>query len=653
MHRRLAFPLLMLTLATLLPAAAGAAAVPCVGGLAGIYPCDGIDLLAQVPLASMGGGNGNDIWGWTDPVTGVEYALMGRTNGTAFVDISDPENPVYVGNLPTQTVSSSWRDIKAFADHAFIVADSAGSHGMQIFDLSQLRAVTSPPVTFSATAVYTGFGSAHNVAINEATGYAYAVDSGTCSNGLHMIDISTPTSPVFAGCHGADGAIHDAQCVSYIGPDPDHQGAEVCITATLTGDTMDIIDVTNKSATVTLSKNSYPGAITPHQEWFSPDHRYVYHGDESDESSFGHNTRTYIFDVTDLDNPVLLGDFTNTTAAIDHNMYARGDFLYQANYTSGLRILDTSGVATASLTEAAFFDTRPETESAVFQGAWSTYPFFASCSVVVSDIQRGLFVLGPTVGCTCGNGVVDPGEECDGSDFGGLSCSDFACSGGTLSCDSCTIDPSACTGCPTVCGDGTCDLGEDCNACPADCPSFPISGAACGNGLCEAGDGEDCVSCPQDCNGVQKGKPANRFCCGFGGTNPVGCGSASCTSGGFSCTETPVGGGGSTCCGDLSCEAPEDSFNCPLDCGAPPQCGDASCDAGEDECSCAADCGVPPASEAGLCTDGIDNDCGGGVDCGDADCATDPACICQPKNASCTQGSECCSGICKNNGRCR
>ncbi len=648
----------ILTAALLLPTALGAAAVPCVGGTADIYSCSGIDLLAQVPLANLGGGSGNDIWGWTDPMTGVEYALVGRTNGTAFVDISDPENPVYLGNLPTETFSSSWRDIKVFSDHAFVVADSAGSHGMQVFDLTRLRNVANPPATFTADTVYNGFGSAHNVAINEATGFAYAVDTGTCSDGLHMIDISTPTSPVFAGCHSADGSIHDAQCVSYIGPDPDHQGKEVCITATLTGDTMDIIDVTNKGATVTLSKNSYPGAITPHQEWFSEDHRFVFHGDESDESSLGHNTRTYIFDATDLDAPVLLGNYTGAFPAIDHNMYVRGDYLYQANYTIGLRILDITDAANANLTEVAFFDTRPESDAAAFQGAWSNYPFFASCSVVVNDIQRGLFVLAPDILCnTCGNGVVDPGEVCDGADLGGETCASQGCTGGgTLAClsDCSGFDTTGCFDCPTCNDNGICELGEDCNNCANDCISGTTPGASCGNGICEAGDGENCQSCPADCNGRQGGKPSNRFCCGFGGQNPVGCGDSRCATGGFQCTtapQPPV----SFCCGDGTCEGSEDSNNCAIDCGPPP-CGDGFCDpATEDPCSCAVDCGTPPASEVPnvTCQDGIDNDCDGATDCSDmADCSTDPACSCLPKNASCHLNSDCCSGNCKNNNRC-
>ncbi len=114
--------------------------------------------------------------------------------------------------------------------------------------------------------------------------------------------------------------------------------------------------------------------------------------------------------------------------------------------------------------------------------------------------------------------------------------------------------------------DSVCEAGEDCGNCPGDCPSFPLGGASCGNGLCEAGDGEDCTNCAADCNGQQSGKPANRFCCGFGGDGPVGCSDSACTTGGYMCTEDPVGGGGSTCCGDQVCEGPEDSSNCPLDC---------------------------------------------------------------------------------------
>jgi len=114
---------------------------------------------------------------------------MATTSGTSFIDISDPLNPVYVGNLPSHSGSSTWRDIKVHKDYAFIVSE-AGGHGMQVFDLTELDAVTAPPVTFSETVHFedTGIGGlvggSHNIVINEASEFAYLVGTDLCGGGL-------------------------------------------------------------------------------------------------------------------------------------------------------------------------------------------------------------------------------------------------------------------------------------------------------------------------------------------------------------------------------------------------------------------------------------------------------------------------------------
>ena len=87
------------------------------------YECSGYDLIGYVSLEEMDASSGNDCWGWTDSSSGKEYVLMGLDNGTAFIDISEPTQPRYLGKLPTQTISTIWRDIKVYKDHAFIVAD--------------------------------------------------------------------------------------------------------------------------------------------------------------------------------------------------------------------------------------------------------------------------------------------------------------------------------------------------------------------------------------------------------------------------------------------------------------------------------------------------------------------------------------------------
>ncbi len=376
---------------------------PCdeVAGMADIYPCENIDLMQRVHIDVMGGdGNdtGSDIWGWTDSTTGKEYAITALNSATTFIDISDPKNPIYLGRLPTASVDSLWRDVKTYNNYAFIVSE-ASSHGMQVFDLTRLRNVVNPPVNFTQDAHYSTFGRAHNIVINEDSGFAYAVGtregSQPCSQGLHMINIQNPLSPTFAGCFSADGYTHDAQCVTYIGPDTQHNGKEICFNSN--EDTVTVVDVSDKSNPIQLSRTGYSGSQYTHQGWLTEDQRYYLMNDELDEQNNGHNTKTYIWDMLDIDSPQLIGFYNGPKASIDHNIYIRGNYAYLSNYTSGLRIVDITDIGNANLTEVASFDTYPANDTATFNGAWSNYPYFSSGIVIMSDYQGGLFILDPKI----------------------------------------------------------------------------------------------------------------------------------------------------------------------------------------------------------------------------------------------------------------
>ena len=367
--------------------------VPCRDGMAGPYPCHDVDLKSFLPHAAIGGGSGNDIWGWTDPVTGREYAIVGRSSGTAFVDISTPSQPVYVGNLRARTVNSTWRGIKVFANHAFIVSEAL-NHGMQVFDLTRLRGVTAP-ATFADTAHYAGFGSTHTLAINSQTGFAYAAGTRTCEGGLHVVDIRSPGSPRAAGCFSFDGYTHETQCVIYAGPDRRYQGREICFNSN--EDTLTVVDVTDKHEQVELSRIGYGGSAYTHQGWLTEDHRFFLVNDEGDETTFRHPTRTWIWDVTDLAEPVIASRYDGPTPSIDHNLYIRGHLVYESNYRSGLRVIDASEVARGVLREVGFFDIYPLDDLPAFNGAWTSFPFFASGSVAINGIEQGLFVVSPRV----------------------------------------------------------------------------------------------------------------------------------------------------------------------------------------------------------------------------------------------------------------
>jgi choice-of-anchor B domain-containing protein len=372
------------------PIPKGTESALCQSGVSSGFACRNIEMQSRVELADIGGGTGSDSWGWKDPQSGRYYALMARSNGTSFIDVTDPVAPLYLGNLPSTSGNRPWRDIKVYADHAFVVADGIDRHGMQVFDLTRLRGVQSPQ-EFTADALYSDVGPAHNVAINEQTGFAYIVGGEECAGGLHMVDISSPKAPVFAGCFSGDGYSHDVQCVSYSGPDPDHQGAEVCFGSN--EDSLTVVDVSNKGQPVMLGKAHYPETAYSHQGWLDKEQGVFFMGDEIDELNFGMNTRTLKFDVSDLDNPVYAGAHSHGTSVIDHNMYVNGDYLYQANYQAGLRILHINRQQNFTLDEVAYFDTVPEADSLQFAGAWSVYPFFDNGTILVSDINNGLFIL--------------------------------------------------------------------------------------------------------------------------------------------------------------------------------------------------------------------------------------------------------------------
>lgn len=364
----------------------------CEDGFAGEYPCSRINQYAFLSADQIGGGVINDNWGWVSPETGKEYVLQGRDSGTAFIDISDPANPVYLGDLPTHDIAILWRDVKVYQNYAVVVAESP-NHGMQVFDLTQLDDVTNPPVVFEESAHYPLFGKAHNVFVHEETGYAYVVGTSTFMSGLHIVNIQDPLNPELAGGFGEDGYTHDVQVVIYDGQDADYLGREIAFASN--ENSLTIVDVTDKSDPILISRSTYELSSYAHQGWLSEDHKYFLMGDELDEGNFGNNTRTFVWGLEDLDAPELVGYHDSHIGSIDHNLYTVGNLCYQANYTGGLRVLRMNDLATLNIEEIAYFDIIPDTDAVQFKGAWNVYPYFPSGTLVVSNMYQGMHLLQP------------------------------------------------------------------------------------------------------------------------------------------------------------------------------------------------------------------------------------------------------------------
>ena len=370
---------------------------PCTNGFSGEFPCNNYDLLSHVPVStlanSLGNPEGSDVWGWTDPDTGKEYAIAAMTNSTAFVDITDPINPIFWGRLDSNAGNNYWRDVKIYGNYAFIVADNVGNHGMQVFDLTRLRETNQTEEPELPDLVYDEVTSCHNIIINETSAIAYLLGCNTFNGGPNFVDISDPLNPVNLGGYATDGYTHDAQVVTYSGPDTDYTGKEILVGSN--ENKVVILDVTDKSNVIKVSEFDYSQIGYTHQGWFTEDQRYFLLGDEEDELNFGINTRTLVFDFQDLDNPIQINTYLGPSNAIDHNGYVKGTDFFMASYRAGMRVLDIStiGETNNQFTEIGYFDTYPTNNGAGFNGAWSVYPYFDSGNIIINDIERGLFVV--------------------------------------------------------------------------------------------------------------------------------------------------------------------------------------------------------------------------------------------------------------------
>ena len=389
----------------------------CTANVAAGHACSNVDMLSRLSMQDIQLTTRllNDVWGWVDPDTKREYALLGSVKSVVFVDVTDPVNPIYLGQLPGHDppVETFWRDMKVYKNYMYVTVDGGGINGVQIFDLNQLRAYSGSPITFEETGNYQGITTAHNIAINEEAGFAYvtgyalpqsADQPDQCGGkGLHILDLrADPVNPAYAGCFAdmrtgrfGNGYTHDVQCVIYRGPQAKYRGREICIGSNETH--ISIVDVTDKQNPVALAARDYPAVNYAHQGWLTEDHKYFLMNDELDEyRGEVTNTRTIIWDLLDLEDPVYYSSFSHSTASIDHNLYVHGNYVYAANYSTGLRILDISDIKKPR--EVAHFDTHLADDDKHFGGAWSSFRFPESGTTIVGSTPDGLFVLDPILG---------------------------------------------------------------------------------------------------------------------------------------------------------------------------------------------------------------------------------------------------------------
>jgi choice-of-anchor B domain-containing protein len=392
--------LVAISIAATLPAAAGApraaaggTSAKCVNGKAGEFPCKNIDLLAHVSLTRTEGGGVSDVWGWVDPETKKEYAVLGTAGGVSFFDISEPTKPVFVGRMVGKLDGAlPWIELEILNDHVYVVCDLSPC-GLQVFDLNRLRGVEAAAPVMRPDVVLP-IGTAHSIASNPETNHIFVNGTAVLAGPTLIFDVSVPLAPVPVGGMTDDGYSHDSLCTKYKGPDKPRKGNEICFQ--FNEDTVTIYDVTaNPMAPEQLARETYKTASYVHSGALTKDHSYLISTDEGDETGNGTPSTLYIWDIRKLSAPKMIGTFVAPSASIDHNVYSEQDALYHANYVNGFRILDMKDAAKAKLKEVAWFDTVPTSDAAEYNGVWAAYPYLPSGNVIVGDMDGAMFIVRP------------------------------------------------------------------------------------------------------------------------------------------------------------------------------------------------------------------------------------------------------------------
>jgi choice-of-anchor B domain-containing protein len=392
----------------------------CVAGLAGQFPCWNIDFLAQIPLTGFSSQplSAANVWGFVHhcDAGNREYAVIGLEDGTAIVDVTEPTTPVEVGFV--DGVSSGWREVKILqvesgapgCDRAYAYLSTEGPGGLQILDLSNLPGSVSVANTLteystSHTLYISNVDYASNKALPGRTPYLYVAGSNLENGRYRIYDLANPTSPQrvtvnpgIAGLADPRGFyMHDSTTV-LITDERTSQcagGANPCeVLVDFNEQSVDLWNVTNKAQPQFLSRTSFPNARYIHSGWPTPDLRYVIVHDELDELQIpGLRTSIYTLDIADLRAPVIVTSYTGPGTTTDHNGYSLADRYYVSHYKRGLVIFDLADPN--ALREVAAFDTflLPCENTAGTEGAWGVYPFLPSGTLLVSDIDNGLFML--------------------------------------------------------------------------------------------------------------------------------------------------------------------------------------------------------------------------------------------------------------------
>lgn len=333
-----------------------------------------------------------NVWGYA--AGGKEYALLGGAQGLIIVDVTNPDVPQQIVQIPGP--NNLWKEIKTYGHYAYIVSE--GGQGIQIVDLSALPSATLNYHYSNGLGQFPDpnlkLNRIHALHIDTTKGFLYAYGGDMYEGRARVFNLNPdPYNPTYAGTFfsgfsGNHNYIHDG----YVDNDTLYGGH-------IYGGFFSVVDMTNKSNPVLISTQPTPNLFT-HNNWISKDRRTLFTTDEVNNSYLAS------FDISDLSDIRLLDKIQSNPGSnsMVHNTHIRDNWAITSWYKDGFTIVDVT--RPANMVQVGNHDTYTGSGGGS-EGCWGVYPLFPSGTIVATNITAfgtnsgELWVVTPTYVRAC------------------------------------------------------------------------------------------------------------------------------------------------------------------------------------------------------------------------------------------------------------
>ena len=305
-----------------------------------------------------------NVWGYA--ANGREYALLGAAKGLIIVDITNPDQPVQIVQIPGP--NNLWKEIKTYKHYAYVVSE--GGMGVQIVDLTNLPSPNLPSKFYKGDGVIANqLNTIHALHIDTTKGFLYAWGGGLFNGSAKILNLNPdPYNPTYTAKYDLLGYIHDG----FVDNDTMYAGH-------IYAGYFSMVNMNDKANPELLNTQNTPDNFT-HNTWLSDDRRTIFTTDERNNSFLAS------YDVSNPDDIKFLDKIQSNPGSnsIVHNTYYLNGYAVTSWYKDGYTIVDAT--RPANLIQVGNYDTYPEAGGG-FDGCWGVYPYLPSGTIIASNIE--------------------------------------------------------------------------------------------------------------------------------------------------------------------------------------------------------------------------------------------------------------------------